>query len=77
MTAKHHTHPTTVYELVTDPDPENGLQIRGHTLRMNEHEINTGLQLRIFTPHTILRRRDQLYQVVTIEGHQSLAILSG
>jgi hypothetical protein len=62
------------YQLVSDPDPENGLLISNRSLILNNAEIRHGLEHSIFTPGSILRhlRRGLQFQVVQDGRYQSL-----
>lgn len=78
MTRPCHAKPSFVYQLVEDPDRENGLLVRGRQLRLNYAEIESGLQLAVFTPGSVIRhlRQGKQYQVAQIGGHQYLELIS-
>jgi hypothetical protein len=62
------------FQLVSDPDPENGLLTPGRNLLLNDAEIRHGLEHSIFTPGSILHhlRRGLQFQVVQDGRYQSL-----
>jgi hypothetical protein len=62
------------YQLVSDPDSENGLLIPDRNLILNYAEIRHGLEHSIFTPGSVLRhlRRGRQFQVVQAGHYQSL-----